>query len=64
MNAGDPTCDACHKRLAYRVEFDADGVLLNLCAGCAGEAIAFSQYGDEAVTTVDWRTIRERKARG
>lgn len=53
-------CDACGSPLTYHVEFPADGVTLCLCGGCAGEAAAFAQHGDEAVTTVDWREIRRR----
>lgn len=55
-------CAACAKPLKFRVDFDADGVTLVLCGGCAGEAAAFSVYGDEAVTTVDWREVRRRAA--
>lgn len=54
------TCDACGKPLEYHVDFDANGVTLTLCAGCTGEAAAFGQYGDEAVTTVDWPEVRRR----
>lgn len=58
--AREVICDACRKPLEYRVDFDTDGVILTLCAGCAGEAAAFSQYGDDAMTTVDWREVRRR----
>lgn len=54
------TCDACGKPLTYFVEFPADGVRLELCAGCAGEAAAFAQHGDDATTTVDWRDVRRK----
>lgn len=54
------TCDACGKTLEYHCDFDAAGVTLTLCGGCAGEAAAYSQYGDEAVTTVDWPEVRQR----
>jgi hypothetical protein len=53
-------CSACGKRLTntYWVPLDADGVTLRLCAGCAGEAAAYMQYGSEAVCEHDWPAIR------
>jgi len=53
------TCMACHKTLTYRTEVDADGVTLVLCAGCAGEAMAYMTYGSAATCEHDWPAIRE-----
>ena len=53
-------CEACGKPTDLHFDADADGVTLRLCGGCAGEAAAFSQYGDEAVCSVDWREVRRR----
>lgn len=59
MAYGAYYCDACLRELlGAHVHFDADGVQLILCGGCAGEATAFAQYGDDAVTNYDWREVR------